>query len=102
MFAVWAVRREAADADPETISRVWQAMQESRAWGAGHTDEILHEAELRTALSPERLRSYFSGLLYHFDGSLQEAYRRYRAYANECGLLNGVSEPVFFNPAVTV
>lgn len=97
VFALWAVRRASADADPEGVSVVWRAIQRSRAWGLEHPEEIMREAVLRTGLDEERIRTYFSHLSYGFDASLQESYRRYQAYAVECGLLPAVSDPVFFH-----
>ena len=102
VFALWVVRRDVADADPEGTIDLLHAIQESRHWGTTHAGEILREAQLRTGLSEERIQSYFSGLSYGFGPELQEAYRRYQAYAMECGLISYAAEPVFFNAQHTV
>lgn len=97
VFALWLVRRDVADADPDGVLALWQAVQDSRRWGIGHADEIMREAQLRTGLPEERIQSYFSRLSYGFGPELQEAYRRYRAYAAECHLIPYSAEPVFFD-----
>lgn len=97
VFALWVVRRDVADADPEGVLAVCQAIQDSRRWGTENSEEILNQARLRTDLPIERIQSYFSGLSYGFGSDLQEAYRRYRTYAAECGLISYSAEPVFFD-----
>lgn len=102
VFALWTVRRDAADADPDGATRVWQAILESRRWASEHANEVMREARLRTGLAEDRIRSYFSSLSYGFGPELQEAYARYRAYAVECGLIPYSAEPVFFDAHRTV
>ena len=89
-FAVWAARREAMEKFPAQVQAVHQAILNSKCWGLSHLEQILSEAERKTALSREVLRSYFSCLFYGLSDELHRGMGLYFDYAAKCGLLKNV------------
>jgi chorismate dehydratase len=87
VFAVWVTRRDFFEKHPEKVSKAHQAFLDSKAWGLSHPEEIILEAKLRTGLSEETLKSYFSCLSYDFDDSLKEGMNFYFNAAAQLGLL---------------
>lgn len=102
VFALWVVRRDAADADPERVAAIWRAIQASRLWGIAHRGEILRQARLRTGLSEKRIEDYFQALSYSFGKDLQKGFETYTHHAAECDLIDRPVKPVFFETAKAV
>jgi chorismate dehydratase len=69
VYAVWAIRRDFAEASPEIISRLKLLFSESKRQGDGHKGEIVMSASKKTGLSPDLCREYFEHLDCNF-GSL--------------------------------
>lgn len=87
VFAIWAVRAEAANAG------VALAFQESAQYALAHLDEIIPVEQMRTGLPPELIRSY---LTENIDFSLGErnlaGLRRFYELARELGLTDQAKE----------
>jgi len=87
VFAVWAVRRDFFENQPEATRAVYEALLSSKAWGSAHREEVLLLSEKKTELSPQGLDNYFSKLSYDFGENLKRAMRAFFDAAAECGLI---------------
>ncbi len=67
VFAVWAVRREYAEAFPELVVRAAAALNRSKKSGEGALEEIVPAAAARLGLDRSRCRHYYELLGYDLD-----------------------------------
>jgi chorismate dehydratase len=95
VFAVWAVRREYAEAQPAAVQRVADALSGSLAYCRTHLDEISEYAAQWESFSAEKFRSYFDALQFRFEPRFREGLERYLTEAHAIGQLERV-------PALTV
>lgn len=67
VFALWAVRRAFAEAHPDRVSAVLDALYRSRAEGMQNIGRILPRAGGRLGIPYERCREYYRRLRYSLD-----------------------------------
>jgi chorismate dehydratase len=91
VFAVWAVRREYAETDPEGVAMVAEMLDGSLAYCRAHLDDISAYAARWEQFSAEKFRSYFDALQFRFEPRYREGLARYLAEAHALGQLD--SEP---------
>lgn len=77
-FAVWQVRRELDAAD---VQRLRAELHASRAWFLAHEAELAHRYASGFGLSSERLRHYWSSLVYDLDADVRRGLLRFLAEA---------------------
>lgn len=81
-FAVWQVRTTLAHAD---VVRLQAALRDSRTWFLAHEGELAQRYASRFGLSPERLRHYWSSLVYDLDDDVRRGLLRFLAEAAALG-----------------
>jgi chorismate dehydratase len=96
VFAVWAVRREYAQAEPEAVRSVADALNGSLAYCRAHLDEISEYAARWEHFGAEKFRSYFDALQFRFGPRYREGLTRYLAEAHAIGQLDRVPELAIF------
>jgi len=93
VFAVWAVRREYWDAEPDRVTAVLAAFHRSRHAVAQDVEAVARDVASGTGVTAEQLARYFSGL----DFSLGERQRRGMAlFAEKVAALAGTAPDVSF------
>lgn len=92
VYAVWAVRREFADAQPEAVRSVANALGRSLGYCREHLDEIAEYASRWESFPTEQFRSYFDALQFRFEPAYRDGLRRYLAEAHAIGQLAVVPE----------
>jgi chorismate dehydratase len=90
VFAVWAVRREYAQANPAAVRKVAEALAGSLSYCRAHLDEISDYAAQWETFSADKFRSYFDALQFRFDPRYREGLTRFLAEAHAIGQLDEV------------
>ncbi|WNQ09285.1 menaquinone biosynthesis protein [Paenibacillus aurantius] len=90
-FAVWVVRKQAAEAAPELINELYEAFLGSKEQGLRDPGEMIAEAADRIGGTEEYWKQYFANLCYDFGPDQWKGLELYYRYAYELGL---VHEPV--------
>jgi chorismate dehydratase len=92
VYAVWAVRREYAEAEPQAVRTVAEALAGSLAYCRAHLADISEYAARWESFPAERFRSYFDALQFRFEPPFREGMRRYLEEAAAIGQLDRVRE----------
>jgi len=90
VFAVWAVRRDYAKANPESVSAVADALSGSLAYCRAHLDDISEYAARWEHFEADKFRSYFDALQFRFEPRYREGFLRYLTEAVAIGQLDAV------------
>lgn len=85
VYAVWAIRREYADSEPDSVRMVAAALGGSLAYCRQHLDDIAEYAARWEPFSADRFRSYFDALQFRYEPRFREGLRRYLAEAASIG-----------------
>lgn len=88
-YAVWALRREAAERYPQLVARIYEALLESKRKGAADKSGMISAAGARIGGGGEFWHDYFAGLNHDFSEAQQAGLQLYYRYAAELGLLAG-------------
>ncbi|MFC4777562.1 menaquinone biosynthesis protein [Paenibacillus sp. GCM10023252] len=86
-YAVVAVRRDAALAEPAAIADVHQSLLAAKSYNLQHPELLAAKACAEIGGSPSYWNTYFNDLKYSFDTSQQEGLALYFRYAKQLGLL---------------
>ncbi|WMT43478.1 menaquinone biosynthesis protein [Paenibacillus sp. D2_2] len=86
-FAVWAVQRSFAEDQPELLTEVSRAFQESKHQSLRDLSPLVEEACSEIGGTREYWRHYFNNLSYDFNEPMQKGLAMYFSYAYELGLL---------------
>lgn len=81
-FALWQVRRELPGADLDRLARLLRA---SRAWFLEREAELAAHYAPRFGLPPDRLRNYWSSLVYDLEPDVLQGLTRFLQLAAELG-----------------
>ena len=90
VYAVWAVRREFADTEPEATRAVVQALANSLTYCRGHLNDISEYASRWEPFPADQFRSYFDALQFRFEPRYREGLTRYFEEARSIGQLDRV------------
>ena len=99
VYAVWAVRREFAECDPDAVGRVSQALSESLDYCRLHLDDISAYAARWESFPAEHFRSYYDALQFRFGPRYREGLTRYLEEAHSIGQLDRVPKLRVFGEA---
>ncbi len=67
VYAVWAVRRDVAQANPGAVRSALEALVASRAWGYANPDPVIAAAQAHVARPAGFYAAYYSTLNFEFD-----------------------------------
>ena len=87
-FALWVVRKDAAERSPELLDNVYRAFCESKRHNLAEPDAMVADACRKIGGDAAYWRHYFSNLCYDFGAEQQEGLALYYRYAYECGWLD--------------
>ncbi len=96
VFAVWAVRRDYAQAEPAAVRRVADALSGSLDYCRLHLDDISEYAARWEQFPAEQFRSYFDALQFRFEPRYREGLTRYLEEAHSIGQLDRVPQLAVF------
>lgn len=91
-FAVWAVRREAADAKPEAVRAIYDGLAQSKRRAAEDLEPIVAKAMQQIGGTADYWRGYFGHLCHDFGPQQQAGLSLYFRYARELGLIDRAVE----------
>jgi len=77
VFAVWAVNRNYAAANPALVREVYHAFTKSMDYSLEHVDQVAKEAARWEDFNAEFLRDYFTSLEFDFDAGHQQGLLEY-------------------------
>lgn len=92
VYAVWAVRREYAEANQAEVRRLDWALNESMCYSREHADAVAEYAARWEPMPVSFFASYFDTLRFSFDARFREGMMRYFAEAHDIGELDRVPE----------
>jgi chorismate dehydratase len=90
VYAVWAVRRSFAEAQPSAVRAVIDALSGSLAYCRAHLDDISEYAARWEHFGADRFRAYFDALQFRFGPRFREGLARYFQEAVSIGELDAV------------
>lgn len=96
VYAVWAVRRSFAEARPDAVRDVSEALAGSLAYCRAHLGDISEYAARWEPFSAARFLSYFDALHFRYEPRYREGLARYFAEAVAIGELDAVPEIAIF------
>ncbi len=96
VFAVWAVRRSFAAAQPERVREVHQAFLHSRDDALAHVDEIAAQATRWEVFDAATLATYFRTLDFSLGERQLQGLQEFARRAGETGAVRADINPVFF------
>lgn len=73
VFAVWAVRRQFAEAHPKQVRQMATLFKKSAQMGASRLDQIITTGADRLDLKEKTVRAYFKAMKYDLDPAKQKA-----------------------------
>lgn len=94
VYAVWAVRREAAERAPGAAAALDRLLVEGVARFA-RTDDAVDQAAAHFGIDPRSARTYFDRLRYAFGREERKGMLRYLRMASEQGFLAAVPQPTW-------
>jgi chorismate dehydratase len=98
VYAVWAVRQDVAKARAGDVSRLHQALLQSRDQGLADLNGCAHEAASRLGGDPAAYLEYFKGLRYVLGPEEEAGLRRFFDLLRQEGLVAGDAQPRYFSP----
>lgn len=87
VYAVWAVRREYARAEPGLTREVYEGLRRSMEYGKLNLAAIAREVARGETFDAAFLADYLAGLQFNFDRAYQEGLREFYTRAARLGLL---------------
>jgi chorismate dehydratase len=88
-FALWAVRKETADARPAEVMSVYEGLLDSKRRTAADAESLVEKAVRQIGGTPAYWRGYFRNLHHDFGPEQQAGLQLYFRYARELGLMDG-------------
>ncbi len=92
VYAVWAVRRDWADANPDDVQRLDWALNQSNAYCRENPGAVAEYAARWEPFPVSFFYTYFDTLRFRFDEPYRDGLRRFFAEAHELGQLDVVPE----------
>lgn len=91
-FAVWAVRKEFVEKEPELLSKVYNEFIQSKEKGKRFSNDIISEAIKSFGGTYLFWENYFNGLSHDFDKEQRKGLEHYFQLATKIGVLKNVPE----------
>jgi chorismate dehydratase len=87
-FALWGVRRDAADANPEAVGSIYEGLLESKRLGSRDLTPLVDKALRHIGGTASYWRNYFQNLSHDFGPDQRAGLLLYFKYARELGLMD--------------
>jgi chorismate dehydratase len=86
-FAVWAIRKQVLDSDPEMIGRIYEAFLESKRKSLKDPAGLIADAQTKIGGTEHYWEQYFGNLCYDFGPNQWAGLQLFYDYSYELGLL---------------
>jgi len=87
VYAVWAVKKDFARENPDSIKEISRLLIASRELGKAHRKDIIKKAHLKTGLPQAVLEDYFKTIRHGFNRNYRKALSVYYDYAYKSGII---------------
>jgi len=87
VYALWVIRREAVERQPELLDQAGEALRASYEWGRSHQRELIAAMRRSHPFESNFLRSYLQALSYEMDRSAWRGLARFAREAEAVGEL---------------
>ncbi|HOV79605.1 MAG TPA: menaquinone biosynthesis protein [Bacillota bacterium] len=88
VYAVWVVRKEYAESNPDEVSLVSKFLVESKNIGLSQVPSLVNKAKKRSGLPKHVIAGYFEAFRYDFDENCRRALLMFYDYAYKSGLID--------------
>lgn len=92
VFALWVIRREFADRNPDGVRLVAKLFRASQDYSMAHMDELVEEALRRRNLPREAVVDHFNHIRHRFTDSYKRGLKRYFELAHKIGEVPSVPD----------
>lgn len=92
VYALWAVRKDVAERQPEAVAAAVAALKASREYGLAHMDEVVDQAAKRLNLPAAWMAKYFADLRYDFSDRARQGLLAFYDKAAEINLIEPCKE----------
>lgn len=92
VFALWVIRREFADRNPDGVQLVANLFRASQDYAMSHMDRLVDEALARRNLPREVLELYFKQIRHHFTPDYKRGLQTYYRLAQKIGEIDVVPD----------
>ncbi|HEY3367103.1 MAG TPA: menaquinone biosynthesis protein [Symbiobacteriaceae bacterium] len=92
VFALWVIRREFADRNPDGVRLVAKLFRASRDYAEAHMGELVEEALRRRNLPRTAVEEHFRQIRHHFTEPYKRGLRAYFALALKIGEISAVPD----------
>jgi len=96
VYAVWAVRKEYARDEPESVEYTLDCLLKSKEYAYSHVDEIARTLSISKAISMNFMNEYLHTLNYDFDKESRASLELYYKYAEQFGIIKSKLPLRFF------
>lgn len=90
VFALWVIRREFAERNPDGVRLVAELFRHSRDYAMAHLDDLVAEGVLRRNLPQEAVSDHFARIRHHFTEPYRRGLRRFFELARKIGEIDTV------------
>jgi len=88
VYAVWVVRKDFAEEEPDRVRYIHSKLLESKEYGYRHRGEIVKVISEKKGFDEKMVKDYLHTLNYEFNKSSIKSLNTYFKYAEEYGLIN--------------
>lgn len=96
VYAVWAVRKEYARDESESVEYTLDCLLKSKEYACSHVDEIAGALSISKAISVNFMNEYLHTLNYDFDKESRASLELYYKYAEQFGMIKSEVPLRFF------
>ena len=97
VFAVWAARKEAYDAEPDAVRACMHALTDAYTWGRAHIDHVVAEAQTIRPRPSGFYENYYAKLNFMFHSAAQNGLA---AYCRELAAIGAIDRVPPITPEV--
>lgn len=97
VFAVWAARRAAYDADPQAVRACMHALTDAYTWGRGHSGAVIARAQSLKPRPAGFYENYYAKLNFMFHSAAQSGLA---AYCRELAAIGAIDRVPQISPEV--
>jgi chorismate dehydratase len=90
VFALWVIRREFVERNPQGVKLVAELFQASRDWAVEHWEELIQEGAQRRSLPEAAVRDHFTQIRHHFTPEYRRGLVRFYELAHKIGEIPAV------------
>jgi len=87
VYALWVIKKEFAENNPDLVHSLYTALKASKAWGIENSGDLTKLVLSKHPLLEEEINDYFKTILYDFSEDFQRGLLTFYDYAYKSGLI---------------